>query len=122
MTVPPTGPDARWEELVRAVAGEPGVAVPEPGARRRFGSDALTVHGSIFAMLRDGALVVKLPRDRVQSLLAAGTGAPFGTGRGAPMREWVAVGGTDDWVPLAREALAFVSAGARGHGTGQPAG
>ena len=99
----------RLAALADALAGEPGVGLPGDGGRRRFGSRALTVDGSIFAMDVRGALVLKLPRDRVRELLADGSGAPFRTGRGAPMREWVALGADDAAdLDLAREALAFV--------------
>ncbi|MBM7807600.1 hypothetical protein JOD57_003437 [Geodermatophilus bullaregiensis] len=105
--------DDRLAALVDALAGEPGVTPPQPGGRR-FGSAALEVDGAIFAMAVDGALVVKLPRDRVAALVADGAGSAFANGRGQPMREWVTLG--DDAaadLPLAREALAFVAAGRR---------
>jgi hypothetical protein len=107
--------DERFEALVEEFAGVPDVEVPgvgEPGGSsgRRFGSDALRVGGSIFAMVTGGRLVVKLPRDRVQALIGSGTGAPFDSGKGRPMKEWVAVVEEDGatWLALAREALDFV--------------
>ena len=99
----------RLEALADALSGEPGVELPGTGGPRRFGSTALKVGGSIFAMAVGGALVLKLPRTRVEDLLADGTGTPFRNGRGAAMREWVALGpdrAAD--LDLAREALAFV--------------
>ena len=101
--------DDRLAALVDALSGEPGVEPPGAGRPRRFGSAALTVGGSIFAMAVGGALVLKLPRPRVEALLAQGGGTPFTNGRGAPMREWVTLGAdpTAD-LALAREALAFV--------------
>jgi hypothetical protein len=100
--------DDRLAALVDALAGEPGVAPPQPGGRR-FGSTTLTVDGSIFAMAVGGALVLKLPRERVAALVAAGAGSPFANGSGRPMREWVALGSDDALdLALAREALAFV--------------
>ena len=98
----------RLAALVDALAGEPGVVPPQPG-RRRFGSTALTVDGRVFAMAVGGALVLKLPRDRVAALVAGGAGSPFANGSGRPMREWVALGGDAGAdLGLAREALAFV--------------
>ena len=63
-----------------------------------------------FAMLSGGALVVKLPQDRVDALIAAGIGAPYDAGKGEPMRQWVAVPAerSDRWPGLAAEALKFV--------------
>jgi TfoX N-terminal domain len=101
--------EARFAALVAHFAGRPKVAPPRSG-RRRFGSSALTVNGSIFAMVQDGRLVVKLPRERVAALIADGTGQPFSAGKGRPMKEWVAVPEPDaaTWRDLAEEALAFV--------------
>jgi hypothetical protein len=76
----------------------------------------LKVNGSIFAMVTGGSLVVKLPRHRVEALIADGTGAPFESGRGRPMKEWLSVTADDHatWLALSREALDFVG------GTGHP--
>jgi hypothetical protein len=61
-------------------------------------------------MLSGGRLVVKLPRNRVASLIAAGAGLPFDAGKGRPMKEWLAVAGDDEetWLAMAREAMSFV--------------
>ncbi|MDF3051868.1 MAG: hypothetical protein K0R87_3506 [Pseudonocardia sp.] len=101
--------ESRFAALVAHFAQRPGVAPPQPG-RRRFGSSALTVDGSIFAMLQEGQLVVKLPRERVAALIADGTGQSFTAGKGGPMKEWVAVPDGDDatWQQLDEEALAFL--------------
>jgi len=101
--------DERFTAVVEHLRGRTGVAGPD--GSRRFGAAALQVDGAIFAMQKDGALVLKLPEQRVAELLAQGRGAPFGAGRGRPMREWVSVadGDTPAWVALAEEALAFVS-------------
>lgn len=109
----PAGADAGFACLVEALSGEDGVAVG-PG-RGGFGSGTLQVDGRIFAMARRGRLVLKLPRERVTELIADGDGEPFDAGKGRPMKEWVVLrppAGTR-WLPLAREALAFV-AGAKG--------
>lgn len=102
--------EERFAALVETFAGVPGVELPDESRRRAFGSDALKVDGAIFAMVTDGRLVVKLPRDRVAGLIGEGSGAPFGAGKGKPMREWVTVMVDDDetWLALAREALDFV--------------
>lgn len=100
----------RFIELVEEFASSPGVTVPgEPGPRG-FGSSALKVNGSIFAMLSHGRLVLKLPATRVGSLIATGAGTSFDAGKGRPMKEWVTLTGEDreTWLALAREALGFV--------------
>ena len=101
--------EARFATLVERFAGRPGVEAPT-GSRRAFGSDALKVNGSIFAMVTGGHLVVKLPASRVDALIAGGAGAPFGSGKGRPMKEWVTVTAEDQatWVALATEAFDFV--------------
>ncbi len=101
--------DQRFGWLVERFAGRPGVEGPAASGRG-FGAQALKVNGSIFAMVIGGQLVVKLPRHRVDALIADGTGLPFASGKGRPMKEWLQVT-TDDqdtWLALAREALAFV--------------
>ena len=100
----------RFATLVQEFAAEPDVEVPAETTRRMFGSDALKVNGSIFAMVTGGRLVLKLPRDRVDALVGNGTGAPFESGRGRPMKEWLTVLDDDDktWLTLTREALNFV--------------
>ena len=103
-------PQERFAALVEPFAGAPDVQAPGESGRRAFGSDALKVNGSIFAMVTAGRLVVKLPRDRVDALISDGTGAPFDSGKGRPMKEWLTVVADDEptWTTLAREALHFV--------------
>ena len=103
-------PDERFAALVEALATTPGVGPPGAGGGRGFGSAALTVDGSIFAMVVRGAVVLKLPRHRVEGLVTAGTGLPFPAANGTPMKEWIALDhGTPEFdLALAREALAFV--------------
>ncbi len=86
-------PAERFAAMVAATAGDPDVQPPDSAGGRRFGSETLRVGGSIVAMLVQGRVVLKLPRDRVDALIAAGDGEPFDNGRGRPMREWVALAG-----------------------------
>jgi hypothetical protein len=81
--------------------------------KRMFSSQAvLSVGGKIFAMHVRGKFVAKLPRERVDDLVAAGAGEYFDPGHGRLMKEWVAIAGHDvPWIELAREAHAFVKAG-----------
>ena len=113
--------DERYAKLVRAFAGSPGVTAGS--GKRAFGSNALQIDGRIFAMARRGGLVLKLPADRVDELIAAGVGTPFDAGKGKPMKEWVVIGPHVGrrWLPLAQEALAFVARHSRGSSTATPA-
>jgi TfoX/Sxy family transcriptional regulator of competence genes len=79
------------------------------GARRSFGSTALKANGKIFAMLVKDRLVVKLPAQRVDELIADGSGERFDNGR--PQREWLSATSDDlaDWLALASESERFVS-------------
>lgn len=107
-------PAQRFAALVDAVADEPDVQPPDSAGGRRFGSEALRVGGSIVAMLVAGRVVLKLPRERVEALVAAGDGAPFENGRRQPMREWVALTGDPAGdLRLLREALDLAGLAAR---------
>ncbi|MGW4483161.1 hypothetical protein ACWEOE_04920 [Amycolatopsis sp. NPDC004368] len=101
-------PEERFEDLIDELLGEPGVEPPRPG--RGFGSSALRVGNRIFAMLVRGCLVVKLPKSRVDELVAEGHGVRFDANKGTPMKEWFALAQEAplDWPALAREACAFV--------------
>jgi hypothetical protein len=77
-----------------------------------FGSNpGLRIGGRIFAMLSNGELVLKLPKERVDLLVESGTGARFDPRHnGRLMKEWVTVPGRyrREWEQLAADALLFV--------------
>lgn len=105
-------PDERYAELVKGFLGQHGVTQEGKG----FGSSALKVGGSIFALLSSGGLfVVKLPRRRVNELVASGDGDRFDPGHGRLMKEWLALRPSSslDWGLLAREAMEFVGSRSR---------
>jgi len=54
--------------------------------------------------------VQKLPKARVDELVASGAGERFDAHRDRPMKEWLAVRSQspEEWLQLAREALEFV--------------
>jgi len=96
--------DALFAKLQPRFLALPGV---RPGTG--FGSNlGLRLEGKIFAMAVRGALVVKLPRDRVDALAAAKKGTPFVVG-GRAMKEWIAVSlaAKRDWPKLVDEAHRF---------------
>ena len=102
-------PEARYAQLVRSFASERAVTSISEG--KGFGSSGqLKVEGRIFAMLVRDELVVKLPRPRVDELVAQREGVRFDAGKGTPMREWFVLSPTSKkaWAPLAREAHHFV--------------
>jgi len=106
-------PEERYSELVRAFLGRTGVSQEGRG----FGSSALKADGRIFAMLSSrGDFVVKLPRPRVDEVIASGDGDRFDPGHGRLMKEWLALRptSTQDWVSLATEAMEFVASTSRG--------
>jgi len=107
-------PSARFSALVEEFSGDPHVTPPEDGAApaRRFGSNGLKVHDKIFAMLSRDQLIVKLPKSRVDALVAAGEGERMVSGGNRQMKEWLVVAGTSqlDWSGLAHEARQYVAA------------
>jgi hypothetical protein len=99
---------ALFESLCDEYAGKSGVSVPDGGTG--FGSNAIKINKSIFAMLVNNRLVVKLPAARVAELISTGGGVPFDAGKGKPMKEWVELTVDDDACRrLVAEAMAFVS-------------
>ena len=91
------------------------LSMPGVGEGTGFGSSAgLRVRGKIFAFVsRDGELVVKLPKARVDSLVASGAGTRFDPGHGRVMKEWIAVvtGRSRSWPSLMDEARTYVERG-----------
>ena len=102
-------PAVRYEALVDGLLAQTHATVGI-SQKQGFGATSLTVGGKIFAMLVQDRLVVKLPRPRVDALVDAGAGERFSPGSGRVMKEWFSLDpdATEDWLNLAREALAFV--------------
>jgi len=107
-------PSDRFETLVEAFAGAPDITLPTDDltAKRGFGSSALKVKDKIFAMLVGSQLVVKLPKARVDALVATGDGERFDPRHdGRVMKEWlvVAPGHAGEWQTLAQDAMRYVA-------------
>lgn len=65
-------PEERFAALVEEFLSNPDVTPPGGiEGKKGFGSSELKVHGKMFAMLSQGRLVVKLPKARVDALVAA---------------------------------------------------
>ena len=109
----PTPPEQKWQAIAAAQLARRGVS----GGTGFGRSEGLRVYGKIFTMIVNGELVVKLPKDRVDSLTASGVGHNFDPGHGRLMKEWIAVSPKEArrWPGLVEEARDFVArAGRRG--------
>lgn len=96
--------DPRFAPIVEAFARDRAVTTGG-----MFGNVSLKVNGKVFAMVVKGMLVTKLPRARVDALVAAGEGVYFDPGHGRLMKEWIAVPPGDAlWRALAEESHRFV--------------
>ncbi len=106
-----TQPEDRYEELIDGLVGTSGVTPPRGGGG--FGRSAVRFQEKIFVMLVRGRLVLKLPAERVDALVAEGEGVRFDANKGTPMKEWFSLDPESDlpWLPLAREALDFARSG-----------
>ena len=83
-----------------------------------FGDNGRKVDGKLYALDVRGALVVKLPKARVDALVDAGKGTRFEPRPGRVMKEWLVVAAPRSaWPALEREAKAYV-----GGTTKQPSG
>ncbi|MDB5074162.1 MAG: TfoX/Sxy family protein [Chloroflexi bacterium] len=112
MSRPPITPEERYATIVEALRGDADIIQSSDLPRsKRFGSSELRMNNKIFAILVKGRLVVKLPRQRVDALIASGDGERFDPGHGRLMKEWLTVAPTSEleWLPLAREAMEFVA-------------
>lgn len=117
------GADARRAALVAAFKADPKLAsiiaafqedTEKSGAGRKFGANGLKVKRKLFALFTQGTLVVKLPKHRVEALVAARVGRQFDPGHGRLMKEWLTVTSTNaSWTELAKEAYDFVKGSTR---------
>jgi YjbR protein len=87
----PSKHDPAFSRLASAFTKKPGVTFNDG---KGFGSRALKVNGKIFAMLSSKEeFVVKLPKERVEELVAQKVGKYFDAGKGKPMKEWLSIFG-----------------------------
>jgi hypothetical protein len=102
-----TQAEGRYEDLIGELIAAAGVTPPQGGSG--FGRSAVRFQKKIFVMLVRGRLVLKLPADRVDALIAAGEGVRFDANKGTPMKEWFSLDPDSGlpWLPLAQEALDF---------------
>jgi len=110
MSQPHITPEERFAAIIEELRSTPDVTAPSDG--KGFGASGLKIRNKIFAMLARGKLVVKLPKSRVDALVAAGDGERFDPrGDGRVMKEWVVIEAASElsWLALAREAMAIVA-------------
>lgn len=106
-------PEERFAMIIGELLHYPDVTPPSDGLQKKgFGSSELKVHNKIFAMLVRGKLVVKLPKSRVDGLVATGDGQRFDPRHdGRLMKEWIVLetASVEQWLMLAKEAMEFVA-------------
>lgn len=98
--------DPLFAPIVAAFTGDAAVTL----ARMFSSSGVLKVDGRVFCMVVKGKFVAKLPKDKVDTLVASGSGEYFDPGHGRLMKEWIAmeVKTKRAWLGLAREAREYV--------------
>ena len=75
-----------------------------------FGSPGLRTGRKFFAIWWHEQLVVTLPADRLQELVASGEGEVFEPMPGRPMHGWVLLQGSAEWDAVVTAARAHVEA------------
>lgn len=104
----PTSDDEVFWELIHELRAED----PRIEEGTIMGGRCARVAGEFLALVdfKDSGMVVKLPRARVEELIARGSGRPFAPA-GKVFREWVSVPQRDRrrWRSLLREGVAFVA-------------
>jgi hypothetical protein len=93
-----------WQDLVARAEGGPVTR------GTMFGSQGLRTGAKYFAIWWHEQLVVKLPADRREELVAEGHGQPFEPMPGRPMNGWVVLQGSAEWDPVVTEARTYVEA------------
>ena len=99
-------PEELWAGIAEAELARAGVA-----AGTGFGkSEGLRISGKIFAMFIQDELVVKLPKIRVDELVATRGARNFDPGHGRLMKEWAVspTAAAQDWPGLVSEARTYV--------------
>ena len=101
--------DELFDDVAKSFVSDPKIS-----QSKMFGSPGLKINGKVFAFLMKGKLILKLPKEEVDELIAANGGKPFGhmfaPGNFRPMKEWVEVLSDDEkvWLKLAMKARDFV--------------
>lgn len=98
---------APFRRVAAELGGERGVTLERGWGA---GNVVLKVKGKIFAMLIGDAVVLKLPKARVDDLVERALGTRFDPKKnGREMKEWIVLESPTNAVDLARDAHDFVS-------------
>jgi hypothetical protein len=94
--------DDEYRRMVDELRGEDAGVTEAP----MMGMPSPKAGGKLFAGFRDGALVVKVGRERAGALIDGGRAQPFDpSGRDRSMKDWAVLPlPGDDWSELAPEA------------------
>jgi hypothetical protein len=100
--------DVTYDGVVHELTADPAVV-----ETKMMGMPSLKLESKLFAGSSAESLVVKIGRERVDELVAAGSASPFDpSGRGRPMKDWAVIApGEGDWVALAEEAKRYATSG-----------
>jgi TfoX/Sxy family transcriptional regulator of competence genes len=91
-TMPAGNEPQSYTRLVEQLLADPSVSEGQ-----MMGMPALKASGKMFGGLFEDELVVKIGRDRVEQLIAAGCARPFDpSGGDRPMRDWAQLPEPDD--------------------------
>jgi TfoX/Sxy family transcriptional regulator of competence genes len=94
--------DELWQDLVQRTEGGPVTR------GMMFGAQGLRTGRKFFAIWWHEHLVVKLPADRLQELVASGQGELFEPMAGRPMNGWALLRESAEWDPLVTDARTYV--------------
>ncbi|MBW8734210.1 MAG: hypothetical protein JF571_07895 [Asticcacaulis sp.] len=85
--------------------------LPGIETRKALQSMGLMIGGKLFAFIRDGHLILKLPATQIDILIAAHDAVRFDGNRDKPMKEWIVMPPSSEhiWPGLAEDAYSFVS-------------
>lgn len=89
------------------------LVIPGVRASKAFGYPCYKVNGRIFCFIGSRGVSIKLPRRKVDELIAAGTARPMQVGDGTIWKDWVNLDHDDsdtyaDDLPLFEESIGFV--------------
>ena len=103
-----------YDEALKAKTDELLLVMPGVKGSKAFGYPAYKVNGKIFAFVGSRGFAIKLPTDRVQSLLDGKVFKPFEVGEGTVWKQWLSIQHehSEDYegdIELFEESLGYVA-------------